>query len=84
MIKHEEIPPYVETVSGESVSHTSIGVTHMYDFRLATQSSEVAVMIFHAAHQYSNSQNTAPVFHSVWFYKGGYHCWGVSGKSMTG
>lgn len=50
MMEQKELPVSVETVSTEKESRTSRGVTHLDEFRLSVQSSEVALRLIHVAH----------------------------------
>lgn len=58
-------------LSEEKESHVSLDVTHLDDFRLASQSSEVAVMLLHGAHHYIKKPNKSPALDSALFYNEG-------------
>lgn len=83
MMKHKSLPWHVETLSAEKDSSSSIGVALLDEFHLATQYSEVAIILFHAGLQYINCPIKVPDCNSALFNKAVLLFLGVCGRSTT-
>lgn len=66
-MKHKELPVCVERLSEEKESHASLGVTHLDDFQLVTQSSPLVLMLVLAGHININNPRIVPAFNDVLF-----------------
>lgn len=64
-MNRKELLTYVKTLLAEKGSYSSLGVTLLDDFRIATESPEVAVMLVGAAYHCINSSRKSPAFNSA-------------------